>query len=179
MREEVVRSASSLANLIIHNIKQHEHGIEIAGLCPPHHHSPPNITLSLRVEPPYLEISASCADLRRHPMSTPDKKRKSSAVNVLLSTEIVDYLKAWMMSPEHQNYPYPTGESFNFLGFLPKYCHCHCSRLRCGLLIPFRYPFSLTLFAHACCRYRLVQRGREGEDDQRHRHLREAIDPVV
>jgi hypothetical protein len=94
-----------------------------------------------------LNISASLSDLELRlattssQMSTPpEKKRKSSSGNVLLSTEIVDYLKSWMMSEEHQNYPYPTGKSLIFM-----------IRPKCVIVIVI--ALSSAMWAAGLCRY--------------------------
>lgn len=48
-------------------------------------------------------------------MSTPKKRKtaespKSGSDSKLLSTQTIEYLRGWMMSPEHINHPYPTEE---------------------------------------------------------------------
>ena len=50
-------------------------------------------------------------------MSTPTKHKLSSGApasrkkaGAALSPQVIEYLRAWMMSPDHINHPYPTGE---------------------------------------------------------------------
>lgn len=46
----------------------------------------------------------SIKDLKKNSEGTQEKTRKSAS----LPSETVEYLKAWMMSPEHVAHPYPT-----------------------------------------------------------------------